>query len=514
MNAWMVAPYVADQYKVKPNLTLSYGLRWEPWISPVPTNGREAYFDPTTTAVSTRYPNAPLGMLFPGDPGVPSTGTASDYKRFFDPRLGIAWQPKALPNTSIRAAFGMYATPIDYSSWNHASDTQPFSPTYSFNTQSTTVNGVPLPIIPFDAPWSVYSPVGGVSPFPPFSAPGTNPGSSATFTTPVFIQSGFAPDYTDGRTYTWNLSLEHSFGANWLAKAAYVASESDHQNYVNDGNLGLPVCGPVSATCAQVTTNSFTYPNFTNVLNVYSDGTASYQSGQFTLERRFAHGLQFTANYTYSHTISWWDSDTTAFNGALYNPRCPRCNRGNSFADVPQIFVANFIYETPVLAGWNKGLKLALGGWQISGIYRAQSGQASFGGISCGCTSSWQLDGTDLADYASGVKSVTTHPGNLLHYLDASQFVQPQQGDSGTTGKNPAGLFGPGVNTWDLGFSKNFHITERYRLQIRGEMFNAFNRVTLGNANNDIASSSFGQITYTNGSYPSRVVQLAGKFNF
>ncbi len=90
----------------------------------------------------------------------------------------------------------------------------------------------------------------------------------------------------------------------------------------------------------------------------------------------------------------------------------------------------------------------------------------------------------------------------------------PQQGGAGDTGKNPTGLFGPGVNTWDLGFSKNFHITERYRLQIRGEMFNAFNRVTFGNADSNISDPNFGKIFGTNGNYPSRVVQLAGKFNF
>ena len=153
-------------------------------------------------------------------------------------------------------------------------------------------------------------------------------------------------------------------------------------------------------------------------------------------------------------------------------PGCPRCNRGNSFADVPQIFVANFIYETPELAGWNKGLKLALGGWQISGIYRAQSGQASFGGIACGCTSSWQLDGTDLADYASGVKSVTTHPGDLLHYLDASQFVQPQQGESGTTGKKPAGFLDlasiPG--TWGSARTSTSRSGIAYRSGVRCSM--------------------------------------------
>jgi len=514
VHAWMIAPYFADQIKLTPHLTLSAGLRWEPWIAPVVGSGRISFFAPGQQ--STRYPNAPEGLIFPGDAGVPKAGTPSDYWRFWDPRVGLAWQPKALPNTSIRAAFGMYATPIDYSSYNHASDLAPFSPTYNYSTGQTVTNPdnsqTVIPIIPFSNPWSVYTPLGGVNPFPPFASPGTSPGSDAVFFPPIDVPSGFTRNYTDGRTYTWNLSIEHQFGNNWLAKAAYVASESDHQSYVNGANLGLPICGPVSPTCDEVSSNSYTYPQFTEVLLDYSNATANYQSGQFTLERRFAHGLQFTANYTFSHTIDIADAGTSAFNGALDNPGCVKCNRGNSYLDTPQVLVANFIYETPTLAGWNQGLKLLAGGWQISGIYRAQSGVPF--SLACGCTSDWQLDGTDYPDYASGhaihVQQAT--PSTLSHYLVASDFLVPQQGSHGDVGRNP--VFGPGVNTWDVGLSKNFRFTERYRFQFRWEMFNAFNRVTFSNPNNNIQSSSFGLINSTNGAYPSRVMQIAGKLFF
>src|ERR1019366_3712246 len=338
----------------------------------------------------------------------------------------------------------------------------PFSPTYQYNANDTvTANGVQsvLPIIPFDHPWSVYTPLGGKNPFPPFSAPGTNPGPSAVFFPPINLQSGFTLHYTDGRTYTWNTSIEHQFGTNWLAKAAYVGSESDHQSYANETNLAQPICGPVSATCAQVTTSPARRdPNFSQILLYYSNATANYQSGQFTLERRLAHGLQFTANYTYSHTIDIANQATTAFNGPLDNPGCVKCNRGNSFIDTPHVFVANFIYETPSLEGWNRGTKLVLGGWQLSGIYRAQSGQPFI--ILSDGVSSWQDAGRDYPDFASGVKKPHTQPGNLTHYLVASDFVapvpgiSPAQGTSGNIGRNR--VFTPGINTWDMGMTKNF----------------------------------------------------------
>ena len=334
IHAWLIAPYVADQIKVRPNLTLSVGLRWEPWIGPAVQSGRISYYVPG--AQSTRYPGAPENMLFPGDSGVPSGGTPSDYAKFFDPRLGLAWQPKALPNTSFRAAFGMYATPIDDSSYNHASEMAPFSPSFSWGTGTTGVaNGSPytVGIIPFDNPWSVYAPTTNTDPFPPFASAGGVPPSSFNFAPflPIDIQTAFSPNYTDGRTYTWNASVEHQFGANWLAKAAYVASESDHQSFQDEANPAPRICGPVSATCAAVSSYSDRLDtNFSSVDVYYSEATARYQSGQFTLEKRFNHGLQFTANYTYSHTTDIISTGTGINIGYPDDPGCVTCNRGNA----------------------------------------------------------------------------------------------------------------------------------------------------------------------------------------
>jgi len=157
----------------------------------------------------------------------------SDYKKFWDPRIGIAWQPKGMGDTSVRAAIGMFAVPMDYANFNHASDLAPFSPTYQFQAGSI-VNGNPIQIIPFSSPWSVFTPLNGQNPFPPFSSPGTVPPSNAAITTPISIPDGFSPNFTGGRTYTWNLSIEHSFARTLLAKAAYVGAETDHQGIAAD----------------------------------------------------------------------------------------------------------------------------------------------------------------------------------------------------------------------------------------------------------------------------------------
>ncbi len=498
IHATMIAPYVADQVKVTSHLTLSAGLRWEPWLSPVVSAGRIAYYVPGQQ--STRYPLAPAGMIFPGDAGVPSAGGPSDYHRYFDPRFGLAWQPKALPNTSIRAAFGMYASPMEYGSYNHVSDVAPFSNQYVENSNSPTGVGSNLyPIIPFDNPWSTFVPTGGTNPFPgAFANPGTSPGPSATFVLPVSLGPVYPKNYTNGRTYTWNTSIEHQFGNNWLAKAAYVASESDHVPYQENIDIGQPICGPVSLTCAAVTSNvGIINPAlFSGVTEYLSNSTTSYQSGQFTLEKRFNHGLQFTANYTYEKAIDELPNGTGLNGSSPDDPGCLKCNRSNSYFDVPQILVLSFVYETPSLSGWNRATKLALGGWEVGSVWQAHSGLPFT--VYCGCTSSWQLTGSDWAELASPTTKPRTHPGSLqwtqgglLGYMNIADYTQGSpnawQGTPGNAGRNPTGLFGPGVNTWDFNLSKNFRFTERYRFQFRWEMYNAFNRTTFAYGNQSVS---------------------------
>lgn len=510
IHAWMVAPYVADQIKVKPNLTIDLGLRWEPWMAPVVSGGRISTYIPGEQ--STRYPNAPKGLVFAGDPGVPSAGLKSDYKRFFDPRIGFAWQPGGLGNTSVRAAFGMFAVPMDYANFNHASDLAPFSPTFSFSGGSI-VNGATVQTIPFSSPWSAYAPLGGKNPFPPFSAPGSIPGPNAQFSPPISIPDGFTPNYTDGRTYTWNFSIEHQFGTNWLAKVAYVGNESDHQSLAADENYGqfFGAGNPANGTRLNPT-------DFGQVLVVNSAGTANYQSGQLSLEKRFGNGLQFNANYTYSHAIDWYSTSTTAFTGSIDDPRCLKCNRANSSLDMPQVLNFSFVYQTPSLRSSGRAVDAVLGGWQFSGIWSAHSGFATE--LYSGTTTAWDAVGGDHLDYAPGKHSVSHNnwrnapnfSTTTASYLNKSDFVVPAQGFKGDAGRNPTGMFYPGWNEWETGLAKYFNFTERYKLQFRWELFNAFNRETFGCIDNNFQDAQFGRFGCS-ASTP-RTMQLALKLFF
>jgi hypothetical protein len=216
--------------------------------------------------------------------------------------------------------------------------------------------------------------------------------------------------------------------------------------------------------------------------------------------------------------------------GSIYNPYNPNAAYGISDYDVPRIWNSTFVYQMPTLHSLGSVGNAILGGWQIGGLWVLHSGQPfSINGgnnplTPCGGDNASCADvGSDTADRVAGV-STAVHQGGKSHWLN--QYFNPAAytfnapGTFGTSGRNS--LFGPGWNEADLNFSKNFNFKERYRFQIRWEMFNAFNRTEFQNPNHDYnpaATSNFGQITSDNsltyGSANSaRVCQAALKFYF
>ncbi|MBS1852731.1 MAG: carboxypeptidase regulatory-like domain-containing protein [Acidobacteria bacterium] len=495
IHATQFAPYFADQIKVTPNLTLSFGVRWEPFLAPTVPSGRIAVWSPGQQ--STRYPNAPEGIVYPGDAGVPSgSGLRSTYN-YFNPRLGVAWRPSFLKNTSIRAAFGIFSMPVDYGSWNHTGDVAPFSPSYSI-----IHNQAPYPDINFADPWASFAGTGGVSPFPPFSSPGYAPDASASYVFPVTMSAVFSPDYKMAQNQTWNLSIDHQFGQNWMAHAAYVGAQAYHMPVGVEHNPGIYANGGLRA-----------YSNFDSVFQSDTIGTSSYHSAQFTVDRKFAHGFQITGNYTYSKTLDTTSSGSLTFGSSgLYNPFDVRANRGISQLNIPHVVVVNFLYQTPELAGMNGFARSFLGGWQLSGIWRAQSGTPIT--IYDYNNNSGSNVGLDHADFKSG-ETAWSHRGDksqwINQYFNTAAFTDNAPG---TFGNTPRGIFqGPGINTWDLGMGKNWKLTEAYKLQFRWEMFNALNTPSFANPNNNLHSGNFGKITAMGGVAP-RVMQAALKFSF
>ncbi|WP_158615307.1 TonB-dependent receptor [Acidipila sp. EB88] len=486
------ALYGQDQYHASKNLTLTAGLRWEPDWAATSINGG-AGFVPGQQSV--RYPNAPTGLIFPGDKGLSSTLRPSS-NTYFEPRLAAAYQ--ANPNTVVRAGFGIFVAPLSWSFYNHVIGVAPIAPLYNFSASATNP-------ISFENPWANFAPTGGKSPFPSFETNPNVPASQAIFLNPTAVGAVFAPNFRLGVTQTWNASVEQQLSRVVALHLAYVGSQTYHQSTVLDLNPGI--------------LGNRSNANFQSISQMNDEGTASYHSLQAGLTTQVFHGLKADTHFTWSKTLALSDSGNTAYHGGIadpyQDPADKRFNYGISSLSIPLVSVSDFIYTSPSLTGRSALLKTVAGAWEISGIWTAQSGYPFSISGGNGGDSSGSLQYGDRADVVSG-QGVNAHQGTkaqwIAHYVNPSAFASNAVGTFGNSGKNL--LNGPGQNSWDMAMMKNFKpVGERYDLQFRWEMFNAFNHPNFGLPDNTVTDPNFGQITSI-GPIAPRVMQGALKLSF
>lgn len=531
VSGWQFAPFAQDDWRIRSNLTINLGLRWDPNFAPTSAGGRGAAF--VAGQQSSVFPNAPKGLIFPGDTGMTTT-LMNDSYGYWEPRLGLAWQPKMLPNTAIHAGFGMFTGPLQYSSYNHAADIAPFSPLYNFygNGSSTCYTGGTTTVapcsagadqtvsgyIPFDNPWSAFSGTGGKSPFPPFTSVSYKPASTSTFATPLTLGQSFTRNFKMGVTQSWNLSVEHQFTGATMARLAYVGSESFHQSVALDQNAATKDVRP--------------YANFLQLLTDASSGTASFNALEASVEHKMSHGLQVQSSLTWSKAIDTAVSSNISFGSPeLGDPFNLRWNRGVSYMSMPLNSVTNFVYRTPSLRPEGKLMEEALGDWELSGILNLQSGNP-FTVMSAGY--SWNKDDSGSLQYGDRADRVAGQPLNVgagnrqtwangAGYFNDAAFNNNAIGTFGSSAKNP--MFGPRQIDMDASIMKNWSLKEGASLQFRWDAFNATNHPNFGtpagfwgcytgwksvvgsqwNANNNIT---------TDGNYEARIMQGSLRITF
>jgi Carboxypeptidase regulatory-like domain len=496
-NGWMLGLYLQDQYKLRPNLTVNAGLRWDPNIVPKIEGNRGAAFIPG--AQSTRFPNAPQNLVFAGEDGIPS-GLVNTTYGYFQPRIGIAWQVK--PKMSVRAGIGLFTTPLEDAFYNRVFDSQPFNPGYGSQPSANTP-------FSFDNPWASDAYTNFKNPFPPFPSANYSPGASTTFNTPVGLSAVFQPNYKLGVTQSWNLSIDRQFGDAYALHLTYVGLQSYHQATTVDLNPGH-YFGPGDPRNQSRTT----YTNFTNVLQVQDGGTASYHAAQLGFERRMKKGLQFQSNFTWSKAMDVGGSGDPTFESSVSDPYDIHHDHGPSSLNYPFLWVSNFIYQAPSLKGSNALLRNALGGWEVSGIYNSLSGAPFTINGGNGNNNSAFDEGQDRADVVQGVPLNVRQGGKshwLNQYLNPAAFTQNAPGTPGNSQKYS--IQGPFVEDLDAAVMKNFSYRERYKLQLRFEAYNALNHASFGAPNNNAGDPAFGQIT-SGGPFAPRQLQAAAKITF
>lgn len=527
VTGWQFGPYVQDDWRIVPGLTMNVGLRWDPNFAPTSAGGRGAAF--VAGQQSTVFPNAPVGLIFAGDKGMTSSLMPSS-SGYWEPRVGLSWQPKMLKNTVIHAGFGLFTGPLEYSSYNHAADIAPFSPLYNFygdsascktgNVSASCQAGADQTIsgaISFDNPWASFAGTNYQSPFPSFASIGYVPAKNSTFATPVTLGQSFARNFKMSTTESWNVAIEQQLSPVMAVRLAYVASESYHLSDAIDQNAATKDVRP--------------FANFAQILTDNSDATASYNSAQLSFERKMSHGLQVQSSLTWSKAIDVASSSNVSFGKPyLGNPFSMQWNRGVSNLDVPWNWMSNFIYHTPELRSMNRNLRQVLAGWQLSSIISFQSGNP-FSVMSAG--NSWNNDNSGSEQYLDRADRVYGQPLNAgkgshwdwikTGYFNDAAFTNNAVGTYGSSAKNL--MFGPRQATADASLGKTWSIAERYRVQFLWQAFNVTNHPSFANPAQPWGSYTGWKSVVGNqwnanntvvqtGNVPARVMQGALKLTF
>ena len=489
--------FAQDNWRINQRLVVNAGLRWEPYFPYTDTLNRIPCYRPGLH--SRRYPNAPSGLIYAGDPGCPDGGTKGE-KFNFAPRLGFAY--RIYKNTVIRGGAGLYYTLPNTDQINGFSSVAPFAPFFSLSNTS------------FNDP---YGTVGMTDPFPAAFGGKSVPGPDATFSLPVGISGTFSTRYYLPTLGTWNLGIEQQLGSNWLLSLRYLGNGGYHlsSNALDSRELNPAIYIPGQSTEANTQPRRID-PNFSNVTLYPTDLNSRYHSLRVNVEKRLSKGFSVLANYT------WSKAQDDA--GPAVNPLdIHHFGWGNSFSDLPNVFHLSAIWVLPnaPIKGWASKIT---NGWEITGINSWQNGFRFT--IYSGVDNSFSGVGSDRADFtgsniSQAVLGDRSHAQMVNQYFNTSLFTVNAVGTYGNSPRNM--LANPGLFNIDLAAIKYFPINERMKLQFRAEFFNLLNSVNftvpgLGSANPDqsaagniVGTGNFGKLTCA---ADPRILQFALKFVF
>lgn len=517
--------FFSDTWKVRSNLTLNYGLRYEVKGVPYEVNGQ---FSTLVNQDASGF-EPPGGFVFQFVGNNSSTDNKlyeNDFNNFA-PRFGFAYSPGfnggflskltgGPGKTSIRGGYGIFYDRVFTNLFSNASGNPPFQQTLN-NFAGDTLENVSRPstltsspVVPSDA--QIFPVI--------FALPGNN-----------IFQEKFATPYEQ----KWNFGFQRALGNQFLVEADYVGAKGTNELRFIDGQLtSVPRVNAITGSDLSIS-NSATI-NATNgrlndaffgaALNL-TLGFSTYHALQTRVTktfRRFGFG-QFQVAYTWSHSIDnssdplvseigerTQPRDSSGFAGGFNSPE-----RGNSGFDIRHRVVANFIYDIPFESD-NKVLRHIFGNFTMSGIITAQSGHpySIFGSVDTAGSGLNQR--ADFAVNGNGIPASSDLDPRTQTGPTSDLFANPvPPSEAGVTaglqGTVPRNAFvGPAFNTVDFSILKNIPITERYKFRIQADFFNLFNRVNLAQPVNTITSLNFGQSVLT-ASTP-RIIQFAARFNF
>jgi len=557
--------FINDNWRARPNLTVDYGLRYEYNSVPheknrriekalsletLPASGVSSIDTPNRTDAFNKAVDA-YKRILGGRKGI----YEPDFNNF-GPHIGFAWDPRSDGKTAIRAGYGIYYDTILGAVVSQSRNVFPNEVPITIDASSFGLNIFQLPnpalqrISRFDAQGNVVASV-------PVIARGTLNqigGSAADFVpivgslilrgqlqTPdgIFTQSGLAftlpaKDLPTPYAQQWHLTLERQVLADYVVSAAYIGTKGTKLTRLTTPNGGrnvtiLPILDSNASrpTVKDIAHLFFARPEpFLGAFQIFENSAGSnYHAFQLEARKSYSHGYQFTVAYTWSHAIDDV-SDVFQIAGAPTLPQGSESandfigtnivsERADANYDVRQRFVASLVWDLPFYRDSNKGAARWLGGWQISSIYQAHTGQP----FTINLPFDDNLDGnvSDRPVSAFGLITSRGHGSRRVSVLpriqtltDINTFFGESLTDHARIGRNT--FRGDNFRNLDLALTKRFRFNENQSLDFRTEMFNSLNRANYGLPVRVLGAPGFGSSYDTVN--PARIVQFAMKFNF
>jgi len=500
LRIWNLSLYAQDEWRVTNRFTLNYGVRYER-INPIrEIRDRLNGFVPGVQ--SQMMPDAPKGLLFPGDPGI-GPGIAQDYNAFM-PRVGFAWDPTGQGKWSIRSSYGIFYD--------------------QFQNGAGTASQVPISSIPW-AQFNQYSGAGlnFADPYRGRVYPGPN-----TFVRPSTV-FGIDPTARPPYAQNWNFGVQRSLFSRYVMEVRYVGAKGTHLPRNIEANPA--VYGP--GANAQNADRRRLYANcpaaggtcdFSTIAMLADITNSTYHAGQASISRRYASGVGFNLSYWYSKSLDYLSSmnlsgaaakPMAGENDLAQNPFNLAAEHGPSLFDARHRFVASGSWEPQFAKDAPHALRLIAHGWQLNTIVMHNSPTPFT--VSDSTNVSLQANSPPISGFAASRPNAIADPNSGPHTVDAwisrSAFQrlspQSQAGQFGNAGRNIAR--GPAMTNLDLSLTRSFAIAESTRLQFRAESFNALNHANFGLPVGDLNSPNFGRI-FT--AAPARLMQFALKLIF
>jgi hypothetical protein len=498
-RAFPLGVYIQDDWKITPRLTINAGLRYDTSFGLVEVHNRRSNFNPFATNPQTNRPGA---LEYLGTGGAPRSPVDLDRNNF-GPRIGFAWDPWGNGKTAIRGGYGLIYNAVE-SGAMVPDNLNALG--FSVDTQFQPAGGGPVRAFKFsEGPTALLQPLG------PAGGPSAFRGQTVryqdrNFKTPYMQQ--------------WNLAIQRALAGGWTVQGAYVGSKGTSlfggnynlnqldprffslglslQDQVENPFFGQIATGALSGRTIARSQSLLPLPDYLTVSTwANTNLSSSYHSLQFSAEKRFSTGLSLLASYTRAKLIT----QCLAIGGGNSGDSClgdfrigrlnQRLDRAVDEDDIRNRFVISSVYELPVgkgktlLTNANSVVQAIAGGWQINGIGTFQSG------LPLSVRGSNNFTGINYPDV---IREAALPSGERtpVRWFDTGAFRNPADF---TIGNAPRTLRARGPILGDVSFSlfKTFSFLERFKLEVRGELFNALNRVNYNQPNTGFTPDRTGQ---------------------